>query len=371
MLQEQTVCAEKTSKMKAEQINDLEKEKERLLSELVQSESKREKEIKMITDVYEGRLKEVAKEATDMQRDLTVSKAEADERRKDVIERTQVNKCLMQKLQVAQSIISEKELSLARITSEKASLKSDLEKAVDIKKHLLEHNESLITSLMELENKSAHLRLQLDMSTAQFERKTHLRVIFREFLEHRIANLKTVQEDVIADKNEQLERIDTIDKRLSELDLEETNLRCEQQEVAAIRETQQEELAQAVDNLAYLEECQKNGYLMENEPQPHENLNIVTLKETVDELLSFVESCKMRIFEIDQRMKEIDEEKCILIQQQSHASDRKNEYVQYLTLFMLVLWVVMSEGGSSMFLQNLYLTTGLYGITTKRQTWTF
>jgi chromosome segregation ATPase len=349
VLQEQTLCAEKTSEEKVKQINELEKEKKCLLSKLAQDQENFRIHLKKIIDEYEGRLKEVSEQASGVQLDIVRTKKEADERMKEIVEKTQVNKCLTQKLQAAESIISEKEHSVAQITCEKARLEGNLKKAVDAQKKLLEHNERLTTHLMELENESSALRLQLQMSNIQCERKVHFREVFTD-LAHRIVDLKMVQEEITSNKDIQLQRIDVITERLSELDVEETKLRCERQEVAAICDTQEDELAQAVGNLKSLEERQKKSYLMEIDS---DNSNINTLKEAVDELLSSIASCNMRISEIDLQMKEVEEEKSVLMQQQSHALERKNEYVKYLTLLMLVLWVVMLEDGGSVFLQNI------------------
>lgn len=312
------------SEEKTEQINDLEREKERLLSELVQSASQREKEMKLIREVYEGHLKEATNKAMIVEKDLCAIKAEADERRKDALETSQVNRCLKQQLQEAQSVISEKEHSVAQITSEKASLEADLKKAADAQKKLIEHNECLSARLMEIENESASLRLQLQELNMQHESKVNFRDIFTD-LEHRTINLEMKQEEITANKNVQLERIDTIAERLSKLDVEAQILHSEREDVAAICDTQESELAQTVGNLMSLKERLKKNYLMNFDM--FGDSSIETLEATVSELEAFVESSKMRISDIDQRIKEVEEEKSVLMQQQSHALERKNEYV--------------------------------------------
>jgi hypothetical protein len=334
MLQEQVLCAEKTSEEKMKQINDLEKEKECLLSKLVQIECETEREVKTMTQAYERRLKDVVERALGMQKDIIWTKKEAEERMKDLTEKAQVNKCLIQKLQSAESIISEKEHFLERITHEKASLEGDLKKAVYAQKKLLEHNECLTTRLMELENGSAPVKLQQQMSDSHCERKATLREVLTD-LADRIVDMKTVLEEIIKCKNVQLQRIGAIAERLSELDGEEMKLCYERQDVAALHDTQEDELAKAVGNLHLLEESQKKSYLMRM-GFGSDDSEIHTMKENVDEVLSLVASCKMRMLEIDQQMKEIEEEKSVLMQQQSDALERKNEYVKYLTLLTLI-----------------------------------
>lgn len=322
-LQEQILSAGKMSGEKTEQINELEREKERLLSELVQSASQRDKEMENVREVYEGHLKEATNKTMIVEKDLCAIKAEADERRKDALETSQVNNCLKQQLQEAQSIISEKEHSVAQITSEKASLEANLKKAADAQKKLIEHNEYLSAHLMEMENESEFLRLQLQELNVQHEKKVHFRDIFAD-LEHRIINLEMRREEITADKNVQLERIDTIAEQLSKLDLEAQMLHHEREDVAAIRDTQESELARAAGSLMSLKERWGKSYLMQFGML--DDSSTESLEATVSELEAFVESSKMRISDIDQRIKEVEEEKSVLIQQQSHALERKNEY---------------------------------------------
>ncbi|PNF22882.1 hypothetical protein B7P43_G14134 [Cryptotermes secundus] len=323
ILQEQILSVEKMSEEKTEQINDLEREKERLLSELVQSASQREKEMQLIREVYEGRLKEAANKAMIVEQDLSAVMAEADERRKDALEISQVNKCLKQQLQEAQIIISEKEQSVVQIASERTSLEADLKKAGDAQKKLIKHNEYLSARVMEIENESASLSLQLQELNIQHERKVHFRNIFTD-LEHRIINLEMKQEEIIASKNVQLERIDTIAERLSKLDVKAQTLHSEREDVAATRDIQESELARMVGNLTSLKERLKKNYLMQFDM--HDDFSIETLQATVSELDAFVESSKMRISDLDQQIKEVEEEKSVLMQQQSHALEKKNEY---------------------------------------------
>jgi len=310
---QQALSTENNSEDKMKRINDLEKENECLLSELVQSASKKENELKLITEVHEERLKEVTNKAMAVERDLCTSKREADEIRKDIIETAQVNKCLKQQLQEAQSIISEKEYSLTQITHQKGTLETDLKNAVESQKKLVEHNEHLTTRITELEDDLASLKLQLQEHVG----KVYLRELLRE-LKH--------------NKNIQLERIDAITKRLKELDIEERNLHCERQEVAAILDTQEKKLADTVDNLKSLVERQRKNHLMESDPVLNGDSDIEMLKETITEVKLFMESSKMRICEIDKQMKEIEDEKSVLMQQQSHALERMNEYVKYIAL---------------------------------------
>jgi len=325
ILQDQVVGAEKISEERAKQINDLQKEKECLLSELVQAASKREKELRMMTEVYEGRLKDAANKVTLLEKDLHMAKTEADERKKDGTETAEMNKRLAQQLLEAQNKISEQEQSLAEITREKEGLEADLWKIVESRRKLIIHNEHLTNRLVDMENESSPMKLQLQELNNQLERKTHFRKVFID-LEHRISNLAIAQEEATADKNVQLERISAITERLSELDIEEGKLQCEHQEVAAICDQQENELTEKADELTYVEERFRKDYLMEGDPLMFGNSEVDNLKAAVCELTVFVESSRMRMTDIDQRMKEIKEEKSVLLQQQSHAVERKNEY---------------------------------------------
>jgi len=325
ILQERVVSAEKISEERAKQMNDLQKEKECLLSELVQAASKREKEIMMMTEVYEGRLKDVANKVMLVEEDLHMAKEEADERKKDSAKTAEMNKCLTQQLLEAQNKISEQEHSLAEITREKEILEADLWKIVESRRKLIVHNEHLTNRLVDPENESSPLNLQLQDLSDQLERKTHFRKVFID-LEHRISNLQIAQEEATADKNIQLERIDAITERLLELDNEEGKLQYEQEEVAAICDRQEKELTETINKLTYIEERWRKNYLMEDDTHMYGNFEMASLKEAVGELTVFVESSKMRMSEIDQRMKEIKEEKSVLMQQQSLALERKNEY---------------------------------------------
>jgi len=328
ILQDQVVGAEKISEERAKQINDLQKEKECLLSELVQAASKREKEIRMMTEVYEGRLKDAANKVMLLEKDLRMAKTEADERKKDGTETAEMNKRLAQQLLEAQNKISEQEHSLAEITREKEGLEADLWKIVESRRKLIIHNEHLTNRLVDLENESSPMKLQLQELNNQLERKTHFRKVFID-LEHRISNLAIAQEEATADKNVQLERISAITERLSELDVEEGKLECEHQEVAAICDQQENELTEKANELTYAEERLRKDYLMEGDPLMFGNSEVDSLKAAVCELTVFMESSRMRMTDIDQRMKEIKEEKSVLLQQQSHAMERKNEYVVY------------------------------------------
>jgi chromosome segregation ATPase len=314
ILQEQILSAGKTSEENLKQINDLKREKERLLSELVQSASQKEKEIETIKEVYEGRLKDVTDEAA------TAGK--------DVLEASRVNMHVKQQLQEAQAIISEKEHNIAQITSEKASLEADLKKATDTQKKLIEHNQYLSSRLMEIENESASLRVQLKELKAECEIKAHSGDIFTD-LGHRILDLELEQEQITVDRNVQLERIDTITERLSNLDVEAERLHREREDVAATRDTQESELAQTVRNLMSVKERMNKNYLM---CDMYDVSSVESLEATVSELEAFVESSKMRISDIDERIKEVEEEKSVLMQQQSHALERKNMYVNWWSL---------------------------------------
>jgi hypothetical protein len=304
ILQEHIVSAGIMSEENTKQINNLEKEKEHLLSELVQSASHWEKEIKMMREAYENHLVKVA-----------------DGRTKDVLETSRVNMRLKEQLQ---SIISEKEHNIAQITIEKYSLKADLKKAADAQKTLIKHNQSLIAHVMKMESESAYQKLQLQELNEQREKKVHFKDIFAD-LEHRIVNLELKQEEIAADKNVQLERIDTIAEQLSNLDVEAQQLHCERKDVAAIRDMQENKLAQTVGRLMSLKECSKDNYLMVDGTL--EDSSVESLEAAVSELKAFVESSKMRISDIDQRIKEVEEDKSVLMQQQSDALERKNEYV--------------------------------------------
>jgi len=328
ILQDRVVSAEKISDERAKQMNDLQKEKECLLSELVQAASKREKEIKMMTEVYEGRLKDAANKVMLVEKDLHVAKEEADERKKDAAETAEtaeMNKRLTQQLLEAQNKISEQEHSLAEVTREKEILEADLWKIVESRRKLIVHNDHLTNRLVDLENESSPLNLQPQDLSDQLERKAHFRKVFID-LEHRISNLAIAREEATADKNIQLERIDAITERLSELDIEEGKLQCEQQEVAAICDRQEKELTETVNKLTYLEDRWRKSYLMEDATYVYGDSDVASLKEAVGELTVFVESSEMRMSEIDQRMKEIKEEKSVLMQQRFLALERKNEY---------------------------------------------
>jgi hypothetical protein len=323
-LQEQILSAGKMSEENTKQKHNLEREKERLLSELVQSSSQKEEDMKNMKEFYESLLNRLAGEAEIVKKDLCVIEAEADERKKDVQETSQINICLKQQLQEAQSIISEKEQNIAQIAGEKTSLEADLKMAAEARKSLMERNESLIDLVMQMESETAPLKIQLLELKEQCERKVHFRGIFAD-LEHRIVNLKLKQEEITADKNVQLERIDTIAEQLSNLDVEAQKLHWERKDVAAICDEQENELAETVDSLMSLKEELKKNYLMLSDT--HDGPSEESLEATVNELKTFVESSKMRISDIDQRMKEVEEEKSVLMQQQSHALERKNEYV--------------------------------------------
>jgi len=326
ILQDQVVSAEKISEERSKQINDLQKEKECLLSELVQAASKREKEIRMMTEVYEGQLKDAANRVTIVEKDLHVARAEADERKKGAAETAEINKRLTQQLLEAQNKISEQEPSLAEIIREKESLEVDLWKIIESRRKLIIHNEHLTNRLLDLENASSPLKLQ-ELSD-ELGKKTHFRKVFID-LEHRIANLAVAQEEATANKNVQLERINAITERLSELDIEEGKLQYEHQEVTTIYDQQEKELTETANKLTCLEERLREDYLMEGDPYMYGNSEVDSLKAAVCELTVFVESSAMRISEIDQRMKEIKEEKSVLMQQRSYAVERKNEYVMY------------------------------------------
>jgi chromosome segregation ATPase len=312
------------SEEQTKQINNLERKNERLLSELVHSASQRDEEMKKVREVYEGHLKEATNTAMIVEKDLCAIKAEADKRRKDALETSQVNKCLKEQLQEAESIISEKERSVAQITSDKASLEANLKETADAQKKLIEHNEYLSARLMELENESASLRQQLQELNVQPEKKVHFRDIFAD-LEHRIINLEMRQEEITANKNVQLERIDTIAEQLSKLDVEAQILHHEREDMAAICDTQERELARTVGKLMSLKERLGKNYLLQFDML--DDFSTESLEATVSELEAFVESSKMRISDIDQQIKEVEEEKSVLMQQQSHALERKNEYV--------------------------------------------
>jgi chromosome segregation ATPase len=328
ILQEEAASAKKISEEREKQINELQTEKEYLLSELVQAASKRIKEIKIMTEVYEGRLEELVDKVTLVKKDLCMVKAEADKRTKEAMDATEMNKCLTQQLLEAQNKISEQEHSIAELTCEKERLAADLWKIVDSRSKLIRHNEHLADHLVDLENESCPLKLQPQELSAELEEKTHFCKDFTD-LEHRIANLEIAKEEVTADVNVQLERINAIAERLSELDTEEEKLHCEQQGVAAICDQQGNALIETVNELTSLEERLRKDYLMEGDAELHNNSEADNLKAAVNELAVYMESCRMRISEINQRRKEITEEKSVLMQQQSHALERKNEYVKY------------------------------------------
>jgi len=328
ILQDRVVSAEKISEETAKQINDLQKEKEHLLSELVQAASKREKEIRMITEAYEERLKDTANKVMLVEKDLHMAKEEADERKKDAAETAEMNKRLTQQLLEAQNKISQQEPSLAEITREKEILEADLWKIVESRRKLIIHNEHITSHLVDLENESSPLKLPLQDLNDQLERKPHFRKVFID-LEHRISNIAIAQVEAIADKNVQVERINAINERLSELQIEEGKLQCERQDVAAICEQREKELTETVNKLTYLENQARKAYLMEIDPHMNINSEVDGLKEAAGELTVFVESSEMRMSEIDRRMKEIKEEKSVLLQQRAHALERKDEYVVY------------------------------------------
>jgi chromosome segregation ATPase len=282
----------------------------------------------MMTEVYEGRLKEAVDKRMLAEKDLCTVKAEACDVKKDAVETADMNKCLKQQLLEAQNKISEQEHSIAETTRKKECLEADLWKIVESRRKLISHNERLANRLVDLENESEPLKLQLQELSDQLERKLHFKKVFTD-LEHRIANLEITQEEVAADKNVQLERINAIAERLSELDTEEEKLRCERHEVAAIRDQQGNDLTETVNKLTSLEEYLRKDFLMSRDPERHSNTEVNNLKAAVNELNVFVESSGMRISEIDQRMKEINEEKSVLLQQQSHAVERENVYVKY------------------------------------------
>jgi chromosome segregation ATPase len=278
----------------------------------------------MIREIYERHLKEAANKAIIVEKDLCAYKAEADERRKYATEISQRNKYLNQQFEEAQEIISEKEHCILLITNEKANLEAYLKKAADTQKKLIERNEFLNARLMEMKNESVLQSLKSQGLNLQLEREVHFKDIFTD-LEHRIINLQMKQEEITADKNVQLGRIDTIVEQLSKLDEEARRLHCEREDVEAILDTQEKELARTVGNLMFLKEQLGKNYLMASDV--HDDSNVETLEETVSELGAFVESSKMRISDIDERIKEVKEEKSVLMQQQSHALGRKNEYV--------------------------------------------
>jgi chromosome segregation ATPase len=324
ILQDQVVSAEKISEERAKQINDLQKEKECLLSELVQAASKRENEIRMMTEVFEGRLKDAANKVMLVEEELRVAKAEADERKKGATGTAEMNKRLTQQLLEAQNKISEQEHSLAEITREKESLEADLWKIVESRRKLIIHNEHLTNRLLDLGKESSPLNLQIQELSGELEKKTHFRKVFID-LEHRISNLAVAQEEATANKNVQLERLNAITERLSELDIEEGKLQHEHQEVATVHDQQEKELTETANKLTCLEERMRKYYLMEGGSYMCGDSEVDTLKAAVCELTVFVESSEMRISEIDQRMKEIKEEKSVLLQQWSYALERKNE----------------------------------------------
>lgn len=328
ILQDQVVSAEKISEERAKQINDLQKEKECLLSELVQAASKREKEMRMMTEAYEGRLKDAANKVVLVEEDLRVAKAEADERKEGGTETAEMNERLTRQLLEAQNKISEQEHSLAEITREKESLEADLWKIVESRRKMIIHNEHLTNCLLDLGNESSPLNLQLQELSDKLEKKTHFRKVFID-LEHGISNLAVAQEEATANKNVQLERINAITERLSELDIEEEKLQCEHQEVATICDQQEKELTETSNKLTSLEERLREDYMMEGDPYMYANFEVDNLKAAVCELTVFMESSEMRISEIDQRMKEVKEEKSVLMQQRSYAVERKNDYKKY------------------------------------------
>jgi chromosome segregation ATPase len=257
-----------------------------------------------------------------VEKDLLVAKAEADERKKGGTKTAEMSECLTQQLLEAQKKISEQEHSLAEITHEKDNLESDLWKIVESRRKLITLNDPLTTCLVDLESDSGSQQSQLQALSDQIERKTHFRKVFIE-LEHRISNLAITREEVTADKNVQLERINEIIERISELDIEEEKLHCEQQEVEAIHDQRENDLTETVMKL---EEHSQNDYQMVD---MFGNSDVDRLKAAVTELGVFLESSRMRMSEIGQRMEEINEEKSVLLQQRSDALERKIEYVIY------------------------------------------
>jgi chromosome segregation ATPase len=282
----------------------------------------------MLTEVYEERLKEAVNKVMLVEKDLSTAKAEADERKKEAMEMAGMSKCLTQQLLEAQNQVSEQEHSIAELTREKEHLVADMWKIVDSRSKLISHNEHLVNCLADLENESCPLKLQLQELNAKLERKANFQKLFSE-LEHKIVNLEVTEEEITADMNVQLERINAIAERLSELDIEEGKLHCEQREIAAICDQQRSALIETVNKLTSLEEGLAKDYLMEGDPQLYKNSEVKNLRASVDELMAYIESSGMRISEIDQRRKEIAEEKSVLMQHQSLALERKNEYVNY------------------------------------------
>ncbi|XP_021919020.1 tax1-binding protein 1 homolog isoform X1 [Zootermopsis nevadensis] len=317
ILQEQTLCAEKTSEEKIEQMSVLEKEKECLLRKLDEAVRNTEREVLMVTEVYKRRLKEV-RQTSGLQTNIIWPEKKAEERTTEIVEKNHLKKDFVE----AECVISESKQSLAQIMGEKASLEDNLAKALDREKKLLDHNECLATHLKELENEVSSLKLQLQMLNNECEKKAHFKEVATD-LAHRIMDLKIEHKEIVANRNVQLQRIDAIAERLSELDFEKMKLCCERTDMSTFCDVREDELAKMVENLTSLERRQKNSYLMGSFS---DSSDAESLKESVDELLSFVASYKMRITEIDQQMKELEDETSVLLQQQSDALERKNEF---------------------------------------------
>jgi Chromosome segregation ATPases len=306
-LLEQALNNEKSGD-KDKRINELEKEREKLLSELVQSASKKQNELTKKTMFYEEELRDARNLIVILEKQLDESKMKLEEKKKDLEEAEQMNKCLIQKLKDCQKLITHNEQLLADANKMRAEQEDDFNKLSETQRKTLAHNEKLTQRIHELENEMSSLRMELHESSNSMEMQQHSRKVLMD-LESRIANLEVDHEDAESHLNLQLDRMRAICERITELEGEFEKLTNERREVADTLILQENQLSEKVarfsENISW-------------------NRDVAACRNEINELTFFVESSKMRIVDIDRLLEELRAEKSVLEQQEKQALERKN-----------------------------------------------
>lgn len=309
-LLEQALNNDKSGQEKDKIINELEKEREQLLSQLVQSASKKQEELREKTKMYEEELRGARSQIVLLEKQLDKSIVKLEEKKKDLEEAEQMNKCLVQRLKDCQKLITHNEQLLADANREKAAQEQENSAIFEAHRNALKHNEQLSQRLLELEKETAPLRLQIQESSVSLERQEHFRKVFTD-LEDRIANLELDQEDTASHRRLQLDRVNAINERIAELEVEVEKLVCERRDVAGILNEKESKLSETIARLSAVDSW---------------NFHAEALKDEVNLLTLFVESSKMRIEDIDKQLKELEQESTVLAQQQNQALERKNSW---------------------------------------------
>ncbi|KAJ9595100.1 hypothetical protein L9F63_013626, partial [Diploptera punctata] len=307
-LLEQALNSDKSGK--DEQIKALEKEREQLLSQLVHSASKKQEELREKTRMYEEEVRGARSQIVELEKQLGESKVKLEDKMKDLMEADQKNVCLMKKLSDCQQLIKDNKQLLDDLKKERAESEINLNRLAEAYLVTQEHNERSAQKIEALEEEIAPLRKQFQQSNISAQRHQYFRKVFAD-LEDKIANLEIDHEDAVSYQKLQQDRVNAINERIAELGAEVEKLNVERMDVAANMEDQ---------------EAQLSLKSMEHQPNSYWKSDSLAFNEEVNELKLYVESSKMRISDIDQQLKEIDEERTVLTQQHIQALDRKNSW---------------------------------------------